>query len=73
MDTLSAFKKGAGGEIQITDAMAELIGQVPMHGFRFAGTRYDCGNRDGFLEANLAFALAKGDDELKKRLRPLLD
>ena len=73
MDTLSAFKKGAGGEIQITDAMAEQIGQVPMHGFRFAGTRYDCGNRDGFLEANLAFALAKGDDELKKRLRPLLD
>ena len=73
MDTLSAFKKGAGGEIQITDAMAELIGQVPMHGFRFAGTRYDCGNRDGFLEANLAFALAEGGDALKKRLRPLLD
>ena len=73
MDTLSAFKKGAGGEIQITDAMAELIGQVPMHGFRFAGTRYDCGNRDGFLEANLAFALAQGGDALKQRLRQLLD
>jgi UTP--glucose-1-phosphate uridylyltransferase len=73
MDTLSAFKKGAGGEIQITDAMAELIGQVPMHGFRFAGTRYDCGNRDGFLEANLAFALAEGGAPLKQRLRPLLD
>ncbi|MGB2564256.1 MAG: UTP--glucose-1-phosphate uridylyltransferase [Parvibaculales bacterium] len=73
MDTLSAFKKGAGGEIQITDAMAELIGQVPMHGFRFAGTRYDCGNRDGFLEANLAFALAEGGDALKQRLRQLLD
>ena len=73
MDTLSAFKKGAGGEIQITDAMAELIGHVPMHGFRFAGTRYDCGNRDGFLEANLAFALAQGGDELKQRLRQLLD
>ncbi|CAI8217561.1 MAG: UTP--glucose-1-phosphate uridylyltransferase [Alphaproteobacteria bacterium] len=73
MDTLSAFKKGTGGEIQITDAMAELIGQVPMHGFRFAGTRYDCGNRDGFLEANLAFALAKGGDALKQRLRQLLD
>ena len=73
MDTLSAFKKGAGGEIQITDAMAELVGQVPMHGFRFAGTRYDCGNRDGFLEANLAFALAQGGDALKQRLRQLLD
>ena len=73
MDTLSSFKKGAGGEIQITDAMAELIGHIPMHGFRFAGTRYDCGNRDGFLEANLAFALAEGGDPLKQRFRRLLD
>ena len=73
MDTLSEFKKGAGGEIQITDAMAELIGTVPMNGFRFQGTRYDCGNRDGFLEANLAFALAQGDDALRQRLRRLLD
>lgn len=73
MQTLAAFKKGAGGEIQITDAMADLIGQVPMHGFRFQGQRYDCGNRDGFLEANLAFALAQGDATLKQRLRRLLD
>ena len=73
MDTLSEFKKGAGGEIQITDAMAELIGTVPMNGFRFQGTRYDCGNRDGFLQANLAFALAQGDDALRQRLRRLLD
>ena len=73
MDTLSEFKKGAGGEIQITDAMAELIGTVPMNGFRFQGTRYDCGNRDGFLEANLAFALAQCDDALRQRLRRLLD
>ncbi|MCH1568007.1 MAG: UTP--glucose-1-phosphate uridylyltransferase [Alphaproteobacteria bacterium] len=73
METLSEFKKGAGGEIQITDAMAELIGTVPMNGFRFQGTRYDCGNRDGFLEANLAFALAHGDDALRQRLRRLLD
>ena len=77
MDTLSAFKTGAGGEIQITDAMAELIGTVPMNGFRFAGTRFDCGNRDGFLEANLAFSIAAADadsrDALKQRLRPLLD
>ena len=73
METLSAFKKGAGGEIQITDAMAELIGTVPMNGFRFEGTRYDCGNRDGFLEANLAFSLVEGGAALKQRLRPLLD
>ncbi len=77
MHSLSAFKKGAGGEIQITDAMAELIGTVPMHGFRFHGTRFDCGNRDGFLEANLAYAIAALDGAeqaaLKARLRPLLD
>jgi len=73
MQTLAAFKKGAGGEIQITDAMADLIGHVPMNGFRFAGTRYDCGNRDGFLEANLAFALADADAALKTRLRALFD
>ena len=73
MDTLSSFKKGTGGEIQITDAMAQLIGHIPMHGFRFAGTRYDCGNRDGFLEANLAFVLAEGGDTLKQRFRRLLD
>ncbi len=77
MRTLSAFKKGAGGEIQITDAMAALIGQVPMNGFRFQGTRFDCGNRDGFLEANLAYSIAAANDEaraaLKQRLRPLLD
>ena len=73
MQKLAAFKQGAGGEIQITDAMADLIGIVPMHGFRFQGTRFDCGNRDGFLEANLAFAVAESGDALKQRLRPLLD
>lgn len=74
---VTANKTGAGGEIQITDAMAALIGDLPLHGFRFDGTRYDCGTRDGFLEANLAFALAEaaatGNDELKARLRALLD
>lgn len=76
-DMVTANKTGAGGEIQITDAMAALIGDLPLHGFRFDGTRYDCGTRDGFLEANLAFALAEaaatGNDELKARLRALLD
>jgi UTP--glucose-1-phosphate uridylyltransferase len=49
---------GAGGEIQLTDAMAKLIGREPFHGYRFDGERYDCGDRAGFLDANLAFALA---------------
>lgn len=77
MHTLAAFKKGAGGEIQITDAMADLIGQVALNGFRFDGTRYDCGNREGFLAANLAFALADTDiaanGHLRARMQDILD
>lgn len=56
-DHLSAFEKGAGGEIQLTDAIAKLIGTQPLHGFRFDGTRYDCGQRLGFIEANIAYGL----------------
>ncbi len=56
-DHLGKFEKGAGGEIQLTDAMARLIGSQPFHGFRFEGTRYDCGSRTGFIEANIAYAL----------------
>lgn len=52
---------GAGGEIQLTDAMSGQIGSEPFHGFRFAGTRFDCGNKLGFLEASLAYALARDD------------
>lgn len=58
---LGAFEKGAGGEIQLTDAMAKLIGAQPFHGLRFEGTRYDSGSRLGFLEANLAYALQDKD------------
>ncbi len=53
--------RGAGGEIQLTDAMAPLIGKSPFHGFRFAGRRFDCGDKLGFFEANLAYALARPD------------
>ena len=77
MQTLSSMVEanatGAGGEIQITDAMARQIGTTPMHGYRFEGTRYDCGTRDGFLEANLAYALADADAALKARLHGLFD
>ena len=58
---LSERKKGAGGEIQLTDSMAKMIGQAPFHGLRFAGTRFDCGDKAGFFEANVAFALARPD------------
>lgn len=66
-DALARTGQGAGGEIQLTDAMAGLIGRAPFHGFRFTGRRYDCGDRIGFLEANVAFALARGDLEADVR------
>ena len=56
--TLNEGQKGAGGEIQLTDAMAALIGRQPFHGLRFEGERFDCGTKDGWLEANIAYALA---------------
>lgn len=68
---LAAFETGAGGEIQLTDAMAKLIGTQPFHGLRFAGTRYDCGGRLGFLEANIAFALA--DPEIGAQVAAMLE
>ncbi len=68
---LSAFEKGTGGEIQLTDAMVKLIGVQPFHGFRYEGTRYDCGTRLGFIETNVAFGLA--DPEIGKQVRSLLE
>jgi len=53
---LSAFETGAGGEIQLTDAMAKLIGRQPFSAMRFEGKSYDSGSRLGFIEANLAYA-----------------
>jgi len=81
MEDLSAFNKGAGGEIQITDTLANLIGVLPLHGYKFQGKRYDCGNRVGFLAANLAFALSpsgaggQGDlgENLRSALRDIMD
>ena len=58
---LSKMEKGAGGEIQLTDSMAKLIGTQPFHGVRYEGRRFDCGDKAGFLEAQVAFALARAD------------
>lgn len=52
---------GAGGEIQLTDAMAHLIGKQPFHGCTFDGQRFDCGDKAGYIQANLALALARDD------------
>ncbi|MEO6388578.1 MAG: UTP--glucose-1-phosphate uridylyltransferase [Croceibacterium sp.] len=61
MRTLEGQEKGAGGEIQLTDAMARMIGDQPFHAVTFAGQRYDCGSKTGFIEATLALALDRED------------
>jgi UTP--glucose-1-phosphate uridylyltransferase len=61
MRILEGQEKGAGGEIQLTDAMAQLIGKQPFHGFTFDGERYDCGDKAGYICANVALSLARDD------------
>jgi len=61
MGILDSQDKGAGGEIQLTDAMARMIGTQPFHAVTFAGKRYDCGSKVGFVEATLALALSRPD------------
>ncbi|MCC2976318.1 UTP--glucose-1-phosphate uridylyltransferase GalU [Sphingomonas sp. PL-96] len=61
MRILETQETGAGGEIQLTDAMARMIGNQPFHGVTFQGVRYDCGDKAGFLQANLATALSRED------------
>lgn len=77
MRSLDQGKTGAGGEIQVTDALADLIGTTDLSGYRFSGIRYDCGSRDGFLAANIAFAVspfgADMGDELRQKLSHVLE
>jgi UTP--glucose-1-phosphate uridylyltransferase len=61
MELLGNIGKGAGGEIQLTDGMAALIGKQPFHGVTFDGERHDCGDKTGFVIANIALALARED------------
>jgi UTP--glucose-1-phosphate uridylyltransferase len=58
---LSQMERGAGNEVQLTDAMAKMIGHTPFHGLKFEGKRFDCGDKIGFLEAQIAFSLARPD------------
>lgn len=71
---LSRKERGAGNEIQLTDAMAKLIGNEPFHGLDFDGVRFDCGNKVGFMAANVAYALERDDmaDELREFLRSVI-
>jgi UTP--glucose-1-phosphate uridylyltransferase len=56
-DLLAEQKPGAGGEIQLTDALARMIGHGPFNGYRFEGKRFDCGDKAGFIEATIAYGL----------------
>ncbi|MFT4961717.1 MAG: UTP--glucose-1-phosphate uridylyltransferase [Paracoccaceae bacterium] len=72
---LNKMKSGAGGEIQLTDAIARDIGtENTVYGYRFRGQRFDCGSKAGFLQATVAFALARDDlrDELSRYLREMV-
>ena len=53
--------RGASDEVQLTDALARQIGEVPIKGLRFSGERFDCGSKIGFLQANIAFAMSRDD------------
>ncbi|GHH15476.1 UTP--glucose-1-phosphate uridylyltransferase [Sphingomonas glacialis] len=61
MRVLENQEKGAGGEIQLTDAMARMIGDQPFHGLTFDGKRYDCGDKAGYVTANLSVAIGRED------------
>ena len=61
MRVLETQAAGAGGEIQLTDAMAAMIGTQPFHAFKFGGRRFDCGDKAGFITANIALALDRKD------------
>lgn len=61
MRVLENQARGAGNEIQLTDAMAQMIGNQPFHGFTFTGRRFDCGDKAGFITANIALALDRPD------------
>jgi UTP-glucose-1-phosphate uridylyltransferase len=75
MKYLSMHVRGAGNEVQLTDAMAKTIGEVPFHGLRYEGRRFDCGDKAGFLEAQIAFALKRPDlaPAVRKFLRNYTD
>jgi len=74
MRVLEGQESGAGGEIQLTDAMARMIGSQPFHALPFNGRRFDCGSKTGFVEATLALALERPDmaDDVRAIARRLL-
>ncbi len=72
LNRLNTIKKGAGGEIQLTDAIAQEAREGgTVYGYRFNGQRYDCGSKIGYLQATIAFGLAR--DDLREELSQFLD
>ena len=73
-DILASEKRGAGGEIQLTDAMIELARSQPFYALEFEGRSFDCGSKVGFLAANIAYALERSDiaGEVRTELTRLL-
>jgi UTP--glucose-1-phosphate uridylyltransferase len=74
-DILARQERGAGNEIQLTDGMLKLQAQHAFHGYHYRGRTFDCGSPEGFVEANVAFALARSDMSAGIRgvIRTLLD
>ncbi len=74
-DILARQERGAGNEIQLTDGMLKLQAEAPFHGYHYRGRTFDCGSPEGFVEANVAFALARADMNASMRgvIRTLLD
>lgn len=72
-DYLGKQQKGAGGEIQLTDSMVNLLEEQPIFSFKFEGTRFDCGDKAGFQMANLAFSLEHPEirETMQKYLKEL--
>ena len=71
---LETTHKGSGGEIQLTDAIAKLLHEEPVYAYQFAGKRYDCGTKLGYLEATVAYALKHPElaDDFKRSLGAVL-
>lgn len=73
-DKLENIGKGAGGEIQLTDGIANLLGETAVHAYSFAGVRYDCGSKLGYLQATVAFGLEHPDTgpQFRQHLKEVL-
>jgi UTP--glucose-1-phosphate uridylyltransferase len=74
-DKLERTTRGAGGEIQLTDAIADMLEESPVYAYAFSGERFDCGNKLGYLKASVAYGLAHPDigEAFRAHLRGVLD